>query len=236
MTDMQQMLRTMYGVEFSDDELNALIQGGMDSDLSPILGEIKPMHDPETGQFYLYSQSKSVVADLQRYFTERGATGWFDQRPIHDPDEREAQRLADGDIAYEIRLSDTLGQVEYRKNFKDLASAGYPVDQLIEALGPAPRPTVTIAVGRFLASESLDMRYRMTPADYAVKRGMRRAAELRMPTTGAARVSANLKRLSEIDAIPAPANLEWAGVAIGESLDHEQRATLLGRNDDQGLI
>jgi hypothetical protein len=243
MDDIITMLKLMYA-GFTDAELNTLVVAGQNADLDPLLREIMPMRDEDTGLFYPYAVSKSIVAEVQRYFTDRGATSWFDQRPITRPDEREALHIEPGEVVYEVRLSDTLAQVEYRNNFKQLADAGYPVDQLIEALGPCPRPTVTISTGRVLASEQFETRFRMSRADYAVKRGMRKVAELRMPTTGAARVGANLKRLSEIDMPAVPDDpLSFAGIAAEsdpipapQPVHYENCARRLGRDDSDGLI
>ena len=237
-------LQAMYGSECSDAELLALQHEAKNSGLDPLLGELIPLHDPETGLFYLYATSKSVIAQLQKHCADRGATCWFDHRIIVDDAERAELRLDDADAACEVRLSDTLAQVEYRQTFKELRDAGYPYDDLVAAIGHCPRPTVTVAVGRYLSSEAYDPKFRMSPMDYAIKRGMRRAAEMRMPTTAAARVSAQLVSKADVDALPAP-SIDWSGIAdvVPESATqmtpqerHAKNQHALGRNDDEGLF
>lgn len=223
------MLRAMYGGEYTDDELHVLIVAGRNSDLDPLAREIVPMRDEETGLFYPYATSKSVISQLEQTIHQRGGACWFDMHYIIDPEERQALQLSPADTAVEVRLSDTLAQIEYRKLLTDLRSAGYPFDDCIRDIGPCPRPTVTVAVGRFLGSEPLDTRFRMSAVDYATKRAMRRAAELRLPMTGAARVSANLKPLSEIDAMPVPEHVKAEHT-------HAECARMLGRVDDDSLI
>jgi hypothetical protein len=228
-TKMLDMLRAMYGGEYTGDELHVLLVAGQNSGLDPLFREIIPMRDPDTGLFYPYAASKSIVSQLEETIHQRGATCWFDMRYIVDPHERFALQLDPADTAVEVRLSDTLAQMEYRKLLADLRELGYPFEDCIRDIGPCPRPTVTVAVGRFLATEALEPKFRMTAADYAIKRGMRRAAELRMPMTGAARIGADLKPLSEIDALPAPERVPAAHT-------HEERARMLGRTDDDSLI
>ena len=228
-TKMIDMLRAMYGGEYTDDELHVLLVAGQNSGLDPLFREIVPMRDLDTGLFYPYAASKSIVSQLEETIHQRGATCWFDTRYIVDPHERFALQLDPADTAIEVRLSDTLAQMEYRKLLADLRGLGYPFDDCIRDIGPCPRPTVTVAVGRFLGSEPLEPRFRMSAVDYATKRGMRRAAEMRLPMTGAARVGADLKPLSEIDAMPVPEHVKAEHT-------HDERARMLGRTDDDSLI
>lgn len=188
--------------DFSEEELRLFDDACRRSGLNPFLHEIRLMRD-EDGRPSVYLSTRSVVADLQDYCASRGATCWFRERRIVDEAERRQLGLAEGDIAFQVELRDTLGQADYARLYRELREAGYPHEEIVADIGRAPAANLTTALGIVRKWEVFDARFHMTRDDYAIKRGRRAAAEARLPMTAMQRVSLR-RQLAEMDALPAP--------------------------------
>lgn len=186
-------LRALYGEAFTDDEFGLLDHAARRAGLNPFTWprEIS-LARGDDGLAYVVEALMVSVADAERHFRLAGCAMWWGAPAlITDRDRLRVYGLKNPrDLAVEIALFDNEAQMSYALALERAGASRLPADAhaaLIQAMGQPPGVRRTLGVGKVLASEAFEARFKRTRFEIGWHRAMRDAVRQRIPTLGAHR-------------------------------------------------